>query len=219
MHEKGTPAAITADLGTRFENSRIGYKLYPSCQCNHAAIEGMLKLRRAHNASHETVKHVEVTVSPYMHRLVGAPFNPDGNPQVAAQFSVQYSIAAVLLYGRLGVKEISADAVLDARIAEIAARVSVVVDPANKNNYAPVRLKVTKTDGTIVEQEMMTYRGSEELPLTDSDLKEKLAVCVEAAGASARAAKVDAMFDSVMNIEETRNITTFVSNLLGRRLA
>lgn len=218
MHERGDAAAITQDLGVQFENSRISFKLYPSCQCNHAAIEGMLRLRQQHALSDENVRAVEVAVSPYMQRLVGAPFNPEGNPQVAAQFSLQYSIASVLRFGRLGVKEICADAVLDPRIAALVRRISVVVDPENRNNYAPVRLKVIRTDDKVIEHQVKTYRGSEELPLTDADLKEKLAMCIEAAGASHARAKADAVFDALINIEASRNVAAFFTNVLARCL-
>jgi 2-methylcitrate dehydratase PrpD len=219
MHEKGDVSAIMENLGARYENTRIGYKLYPSCQCNHAAIEGMLTLRRRHDLSASNVRSVEVSVSPYMQRLVGAPFDPTGNPQVAAQFSVQYSIAAVLLNGRFHVGEISDDAVLDPRIRELVRRISTIIDAHNTNKYAPVRLKVTTTDGRTLEHEVTTFRGAEDLPLTDGDLKEKLAMCIEASGASAAAATANMAFDAVMSLESTRNVTTFVSGLLARCLS
>ena len=219
MCEKGDAGAITRDLGTVYENGRIGYKLYPSCQCNHAAIEGMLQLKAKHGLSDKNVKAVEVAVSSYMHRLVGAAFDPGVNPQVAAQFSIQYSIAAVLLHGRLSVEEISAASAVEPGIREITRRVSVVIDPENRNNYAPARLKIIKTDGTVIEHTVATYRGSEELPLGNSDMKEKLAACIEAAGAPAGAAKVEGLFDAVMNIEDTRDIALFTSHFIGRCLA
>jgi 2-methylcitrate dehydratase PrpD len=216
MHEQGDAAAVIQDLGTRFENARIGFKLYPSCQCNHAAIEGMLKLKGTHMLSHLDVERIDVAVSPYMQRLVGAPFEPQANPQVAAQFSIQYSIACVLLFGRLGVREISEETVLDPRIAELVRRIFVTVDPANGNNYAPVLLRVTTKDGRLIEEKVDTFRGSEERPLTDSDLKDKLTMCIEAAGASNAQAKAHVVFDSLANIEDTPDVTALVSALLAR---
>ena len=219
MCEKGDAGSITQDLGVRFENAGIGFKLYPSCQCNHAAIEGMLRLRERSGVSQRAVREIEVTVSPYMHRLVGAPYDPGANPQVAAQFSIQYSIAAVLTHGRLGVREISSVAASDPAIGELARRIRVVVDPQNPNNYAPVKLKLVRTDGTVIEQEVADYRGSEALPLTDADFREKLVMCIEAAGRPAGAAKIDSLFDSVMNIEEVRDVAAFAGNFIGRCLA
>jgi 2-methylcitrate dehydratase PrpD len=219
MCEKGDAESITRDLGVRFENAGIGYKLYPSCQCNHAAIEGMLRLRERSGISQRSVAEIEVTVSPYMHRLVGAPYDPGANPQVAAQFSVQYSIAAVLVHGSLGVKEISSVAASDPMVGDLARRVRVVVDPHNHNNYTPITLKITRTDGSVCEEQVVDFRGSEALPLTDNDLREKLAMCIEAAGGLPGAAKIDTLFDAVMNIEEARDVRAFASNYIGCCLA
>jgi 2-methylcitrate dehydratase PrpD len=216
MHEKGDVGAIIDGLGVSYENGRIGYKFYPSCQCNHAAIEGMLELKRVHGLTADNVSAVEVSISSYMHRLVGAPFAPGANPQVDAQFSMQYSVASVLLFGRLGVPEISSEKVLDPRISEFVPRVSLVVDPTNSNNYEPVRIRVTTTAGAVIEHNGNTYRGSETRPLTDADLREKLAMCMEAAGTGAAHARASAAFDAIMNIEDVPDVTSFVPALLAR---
>lgn len=201
MYESGDPGAITRDLGTRFESEKITYKLYPSCQCNHAAIEGMLQLRREFGLQPDDVKSVEVFVSEYMQRLVGAPFSTGANPQVAAQFSVRYSIASVLLFGRLGVAEIQVAAILDSRIEDLASRVIVSLDPENTHNYAPVRLKIVKRDGTVIERSVTTYRGNSDMPLSDADMKEKLGMCIEESGRAASASQIDTFCDAIMNID------------------
>lgn len=210
MYERGDAAAITNDLGNSFENTRISLKLFPSCQCNHAAIEGMLRLRQKHGLNHENVSSVAVLVSEYMQRLVGSAFTPEDNPQVAAQFSIQYSIASVLLFGRLGVPEICADAILDSRVMPLVRKISVSVDEANQHNYVPVGITVTKLSGEVIEDRVDTYRGSIEVPLTDSDLKEKLHACIEAGGYSIPIAKVDSVFDALINIESEPDISRFM---------
>lgn len=215
MHEPGDPAIITKNLGSEFENTRISFKPFPSCQCNHAAIEGMLQLRQKHGVDHENVRSVEVFVSPYMQRLVGSAFAPEGNPQVAAQFSIQYSIASVLLFGRLGVPEISSNAVLDPRIAPLVRKIMVSVDESNANNYAPIRLRVATTSGAVIEHDVDKYCGSIEVPLTDAGLKEKLATCIEAGGHSVGTAQVDSFFEALMNVESETNVATFTRRILA----
>jgi 2-methylcitrate dehydratase PrpD len=216
MHEKGDAAAITRELGSRLENTRIGYKAYPSCQCNHAAIEGMLGLVRDHALSAFDVERIEVTVSPYMQRLVGNAFDPARNPQVAAQFSVHYSIAAVLLYGRLGVKELSDEAVLNPQIRKLAARVHTMVDPGNRNKYAPIRLSVTTRGGKVIEREVASFAGAEDRPLSDDDLKKKFSMCVEATGHSAVEERAEHAFNAIWRLEDCGDVTAFTSALLAR---
>lgn len=214
MHENGDPGVITQDLGTRFETEKITYKLYPSCQCNHAAIEGMLQLKREYGLDPDEVESVEVFVSEYTHRLVGAQFSAGVNPQVAAQFSIQYSIAAVLLFGRLGVTEIRDAAILDPRVNDFVMRIVVKVDPENRNNYAPVRLKVIKQNGSVIEREVTSYRGNSDMPLLDADIKEKLALCIGASGVAVSAARIDAFFEALMNIEQCPNMALATPHIL-----
>jgi 2-methylcitrate dehydratase PrpD len=214
MYEKGDPQVITENLGRSFENTRIAFKRFPSCQCNHAAIEGMLELKSKHNLEPGNVRTVEVFVSPYMHRLVGAAFDPARNPQVAAQFNIRYSIASILLRGRFGVAEILDEAVLDPRVSSIVANVIVTVDEKNTHNYAPVRLKITRHDGNIIEHTVKSFRGGLEHPLSDADLKEKLMLCVEAAGSMAGPPEVEAFYNAVMNIEDEPDVSAFIPRVL-----
>lgn len=214
LYEGGDLKVITQDLGTRFESESITYKLYPSCQCNHAAIEGMLQLNREFGLEPDEIKSVEVFVSDYMQRLVGAPFQPGSNPQVAAQFSIQYSIAALLLFRRLGVTEIQDDAILNPRIADLVSRIVVNVDPENHNNYAPLRLKVRKKDGSVIERQVVSYRGNTDMPLSDSEMRDKLAMCIEGCGKPVESAQINALFDAVMNIEEYSNMASAVPQIL-----
>jgi 2-methylcitrate dehydratase PrpD len=215
MYENGDQNVITRELGTRFESEKITYKLYPSCQCNHAAIEGMLQLRREFSLTPDVVRSIEVYVSEYMHRLVGAQFLPGANPQVDAQFSIQYSIAAALLYEGLGVKEIQEASILDTRVLDLTERIVVTVDPENGNTYAPVRLKVVKRDGAVIDHIVTSYRGSPERPLTDADIKEKFAMCLAEGGRTVGTSAVDTLFDATMNIEQFLDMSSAVPKILA----
>lgn len=215
MYEEGDISIITKDLGSCFVSENITYKLYPSCQCNHAAIEGVLQLMREFGLKSDEIKSIEVLVSEYMQRLVGAPFHPGLNPQVSAQFSIQYSIAAVLLFGRLGVMEIREDAILDSRVGDLVKRIVVNVDVDNHNNYAPVKLKVIRKDGSVIDRQVMSYRGNSDIPLSDIEMKEKLAMCVESGGIVLNSSRIDAFFEAVMNIEDYPNLSSATPHILG----
>lgn len=218
MYEEGDAGVVTEALGRRYENVNISVKPYPSCQGNHAAIDGLLKLRAEHRLKAENVAEIEVTVSPYTVRLVGAPFDPAESPQVAAQFSVQYSLACVLLKGRLGIGDIQEEAVLDPKVRELARRVVVKADPQNQNNYVPVDLLVKKKDGTSLTARVETLRGSADAPFSAADLREKFARCVEAGGYRLTRGEVDGLIEWVNNLERERDLSdllTRISRLLS----
>lgn len=213
MYEQGDPAVVIDELGRRFENVNISLKPYPSCQGNHAAIDGLLKLRKAHHLTPDNVAQIEVTVSPYTSRLVGAPFEPGAYPQVAAQFSLQYSLACVLLRGRLGIGDIQDEAVLDPKIRDLASRAVIKVDARNRGNYVPVDLVVTKTDGTSLATTVSALRGSVKAPLSDVELREKLATCLESGGYQPTLGKVDRLIESLSNIEQERDVSDLMKRI------
>jgi 2-methylcitrate dehydratase PrpD len=142
LYQDGDPVRLTRALGTRFDSERLTIKKFPSCGCNHTTIQGMLDLVRAHDLKPEDVEAIEVTVSPYMDRIVGGAYDPSSDPQVAAQFSIRYSIACVLVRRRLGLAEIQPDAAHDPEIARHIPKVSLKIDPDLKSSRGPVVIRM-----------------------------------------------------------------------------
>jgi 2-methylcitrate dehydratase PrpD len=176
LYQPGDAAALFAGLGRRYPHAATAIKKYPSCACNHTAIEATLHLVREHDVTAAEVTAVEVTISPYVHRLVGAPFAPGSDPQVSAQFSVQYSVACAILHRRLSVADIQDAAVLDPAIGELARSVKVNVDEARGNSRGATVRIFTRRPG-LIERHVEHIPGSPESPLTDADLERKFGEC------------------------------------------
>jgi len=198
LYQEGDAEALLANLGREYPHISTAIKKYPSCACNHTAIEAALQLVREHGLTAADAERIEVTISPYVDRLVGAAFDPGADPQVTAQFSVQYSVACPLLRGRFSVSDIEPDAVLQPDIGALARRVVVRVDPAwNNSRAATVRIE-SKKHGAL-ERHIPHIPGTPEFPLGDQDLREKVSDCLASAqGPSARSAPgVMAAWDAV----------------------
>ena len=183
LYQAGDPAALFADLGRSYPHVETAIKKYPSCACNHTAIEAALHIVRDNDLAPADATAVEVTISPYVDRLVGAPFAPGADPQVTAQFSVQYSVACAILRRRLTVADIQDEAVLGEEIGKLARSVKVVVDEARGNSRgATVRIRSRKHG--LLERHVEHIPGSPASPLTAADLQNKFREC-SAAGVSA----------------------------------
>lgn len=102
MYQGGEATLILAQLGSRFDNVLGSIKMYPSCGANHTSIAGALELIDQYDLKPDEVISVDVTMPPYAARLVGNAYDPSGDTQVAAQFSVRYSIARLPVRRRLG---------------------------------------------------------------------------------------------------------------------
>ena len=215
MYEAGDTAVILEDLGVVYENAEISVKPYPSCQCNHAALDALLALRTEHGLRADRVAEIEAVISPYMNQLVGAPYAPGATPQVAAQFSIQYSLARALLDGGLGVTAIMETAARDPRAAELATRVRVTVDPANQANYCPATVRVTLNNGTRLARETTRLRGGAGAPLTADEMAAKVADCLTAGGYCAAPADVGRIIETLANIEHEPTMAGFMTRVAG----
>jgi 2-methylcitrate dehydratase PrpD len=190
MYERGQADGLCEGLGRRFEGERISYKAFPVCQCSHAVADTLLRVRAQHRLQAEQIESVVVRISPYMDRLVGAPFMPGATPQIDAQFSLQYCVARILLTGRLGIEEIREDAVRDPRALELARRVRIEVDAANTGKYAPAELALRLADGGVLEATAGDFPGSAEQPMSDAQVADKFGACLAAGRAEPTRAEV-----------------------------
>ncbi|MFT4151117.1 MAG: MmgE/PrpD family protein [Paracoccaceae bacterium] len=98
------PARATADLGQVWETLRIGLKPYPACRYTHAAVDGLLALRREHGWTPDEVTAIRVGLHRNGIALVGAPLEAKRRARsvVDGQFSMPFAAAVALLRGRFG---------------------------------------------------------------------------------------------------------------------
>lgn len=170
-------AVVLGGLGSEYRFPALTLKKYASCFCNHAAIEATLDLVQRHGLKAGDVQEASVRLSPFMARLVGEPFAPGDNPQVAAQFSVQYSIANVLLRGRFAVDDIQPAAVADADVGTLARRVRMETDPAHTGKFVPATVTVKTRTGGEYSATATELPGTPGRPMTDAELLEKALAC------------------------------------------
>ena len=98
------PERATDGLGQDWETLRIGVKPYPNCRYTHAALDGLLTLRRRHGLSAADVASVEIGLHRNGMVLVGEPEAAKRRPRnvVEGQFSMPFAAAVVLDQGSFG---------------------------------------------------------------------------------------------------------------------
>lgn len=213
LYGEGDAAAATDRLGETFHTPGLTFKKYPSCFCNHAAIEATLDIMRSHDVAAEDVEAAEVVLSPFAARLVGAPFAPGDAPQVAAQFSAQYSVASVLLRRCFGLAEIMPDAVLDPKIAALAAKVMVHVDPAREGKFVPADVTVVTRGGRRLSARAETLPGTPERPLTEAELREKALDCFSRGTHPLSASQAEALTTRILELERLDDVRRLYDGL------
>ena len=72
------------------------FKKFPSCGATQASTQMILDLMAEEGIGADDVERIEITVPPYIYKLVGHPFRVGSNPKVNAQFSIRYCVANAL---------------------------------------------------------------------------------------------------------------------------
>ncbi len=171
------PERALDGLGQAYRFNSLTLKQYPSCFCNHAPIVAALDLIRLHDIKADAIRSGTIVLTPLSARLVGAPFDPGDKPQVAAQFSAQYSVANVFCRGRFEINDIKPEAILDPKVLALTSRFSVKVDPTLTGKFAPATLVVRLHDSREFQVTAHAIPGTPEHPLSDAQLKSKALKC------------------------------------------
>ncbi len=104
-------------LGERWLIREQYIKPYPICRWAHGAIDGAERLRERHNLAADGVARVRIGT------FANATALFDGVPTTTseAQYSLPFAVAQMLVRGRVGVDEISGDALSDPEVARLIA--------------------------------------------------------------------------------------------------
>jgi 2-methylcitrate dehydratase PrpD len=208
LYQDGDPSGLLAELGSVFKSVDLSVKKFPSCGCNHTALEATLQLVRQYDLQPDDVTSIEVTVTPYIERIVGGIYDPSGDAQVAAQFNIRYSIACALVRRKLGLVEIETPAARDPAILKHIHKVTVSVDRSLTSERGPVRLKMfTKTRGEVscyIEH----VPGTKEAPLSDEEIKQKASECFSLGVRPLTQQQIEKLSSRMSVIEDSKNMST-----------
>jgi 2-methylcitrate dehydratase PrpD len=160
-------------LGTRYEMLNLYFKPYAACRWAQAPIEGALKLLRTHRLSIEDMHSIRVRTFAAAVELSRAhPRNTE-----EAQYNLAYPVAAALIDGEVGPRQVLPPRIHDRALLDLADRVTVEVDDEHERAFpAKARAEViiqtrdgrTLTSGTVEAN----WEPPDSLP-TDEELQRK----------------------------------------------
>ena len=169
-------AALVDRLGQFFHGPDVGIKRWPCCRGTHSAILAAQALRLA-GVTPQQIAAVAVTATP-PNDMLFQPRQQRIAPSTAidAKFSIPFVFAAALLDGDFDLRTTSPQGLVRADILALAAKVEM----AKLLPGAPFEAlyRVTRTDGTALEQavtEVPSWRSGD---MTLDDLSEKLSTCL-----------------------------------------
>ena len=90
-------------LGSKFETLNLGVKPYPSCRYSHAAIDGIIDLKKELDFSIDDLDDIDIGLSETALNIIGYPLEDKQNPKsiVDGQFSMPFCAAVAAKSGGL----------------------------------------------------------------------------------------------------------------------
>ncbi len=213
LYQDGSPERLLDALGSRFDSAALSIKQFPSCGCNHTTIAGMLDLVRKYDLQPDDVESINITVSPYMDRIVGMPYDPSGDAQVAAQFSIRYSAACVLVRRRLGLAEIQEAAARDPEINRHVGKVTLQIDPTLTSSRGPVVIRLRSKRHGELATTVAHVPGSREAPLTEAQVNEKFDECFRLGTRPLSKEQIATLTARVHGLEQFPDMASFFSGI------
>jgi 2-methylcitrate dehydratase PrpD len=172
--------ALTSELGKRFEGAIVAFKPWPCCRGNHTAIDAALSLRREHSLGPGDISQVTVTSGRVTREAVSRPLEVKRRPRnvVDAQFSIPWTVAAALVYGKVQIKHFTLEALNDPNILKIAEKVAFVFDDSLSINVVePAIVEIKVIDGRILTKRVDFPYGNPNNPMSWESITEKLRDC------------------------------------------
>ena len=205
-----------ADLGGRWETLRIAYKPYPACHFMHGSLGATESL--VADVDPEEVEEIVVTIPEAGVALVLEPAAAKVAPRTEyeAKFSLQYSTAAMLCRGGVGVSDYVDDAIADPRVLALAGKVRYETREYPSYPQAfPGGVRVRLTDGRTLEADLPHQKGSPENPFSPDDVVAKFR---DNASLALDDAAVEALERGVLGLDEQDDARSAFAVLAGERM-
>jgi len=197
------------DLGERWETLRIAYKPYPACHYIHGSLGATAGIARQLEA--DEVDEVVVTVPEAAVALVLEPAEPKQAPrsEYEAKFSLQYSTAAMLVHGRVGVRTYSEDEMGDPRVLALARKVRYEVkDYPSYPAAFPGGVRIRLRDGRVLEADAPYQLGGPENPMSAMEVRAKFR---ENAALALDDSALAALEEAVLALEEQADVRALLA--------
>jgi 2-methylcitrate dehydratase PrpD len=163
-----------ADLGERWETPRIAFKAYPACHFIHGSLGATATLCDGVDAGE--IEEVVVTVPEAGVSLVLEPAASKVAPRndYEGKFSLQYSTAAMLVHGRVGLATYTPEALADPQVLDLARKVRYETkEYASYPAAFPGGVRILLRDGRALEADLPHQLGAPGNPMSPDQVREK----------------------------------------------
>jgi 2-methylcitrate dehydratase PrpD len=193
---------------SEFRIQRNYFKLHACCYFNHPALDALHRLLRGASIDAREVTGVTVTSLPFITRMA----DPSPATMLSAKFSVPYAVAAAVVRHGTFVDAFDDAARSDARIREMAGRVSLKGDPTMslRSDGVTARVEIALRDGRALVDETRATHGDAANPPARDELVRKFMTLAEPVLGRGRAQE---LVDAVQTLDAMKDVRTLAGLL------
>ncbi len=202
------------DLGQDWLTLQQNIKLFPVCRWAHAPIQAALQLRNENALTSDDIARIEVFSFHEATRLARDIPETTGK----AQYSISYPVAAALVFGQVGPREVSGETFADADVARLVCVTEVAeCDECNANFPADRlgRTVVITRDGRRLDSGLVRAPGEATNPSARDGIIEKYRTLTHPVLGRDRA---DAIERAVFSLERDNAVLSELPDLLYRSI-
>ena len=190
---------VANGLGTVWETNDVAIKPVPACHFTHACSDAASLLHRDWNDA--PVRRIVARVPAGVMKTVCEPIGNKRRPANAyeAQFSIPYSVATGLRFGRFTLDALEPAAFTDPKTLALAALVECEADPnADFPRYYGGEVIVELADGRVLKHSEPINRGAASRPISNADIVVKFH---DNAARAVSRERADRILDAVLSLE------------------
>ena len=206
-------AGQLADLGARWETPRIAYKPFPVCHFMHGSLGAAVEGAAGRTFTPDEIAEVVVSVPAAGVSLVLEPAESKVAPrsEYEGKFSLQYSVASLLVRGHVVVADFTEDAITDPAVLAVARKVRYETrEYATYPQAFPGGATVRLADGTSFDADLAYQKGGPENPMTPDEVRAKYRRNAALALSDAAASRLE---EAVLGLEQCTDLGAALASL------
>ncbi|MCU0597989.1 MAG: MmgE/PrpD family protein [Desulfobacterales bacterium] len=197
---------LSDGLGEQYSIMDIYFKPYTACRHTHGAIQATLELAQENRISSEDISEIKVFTYGIAVLAVGKQVRLDDS-FVNAQFSIPYVVAASLLDGQLGPRQLTGKRLADPSLIELAGKIAVLSDDLLNGMYpdkTASRVEVNLKDGRTIVRQIDIPKGDPRDPMNENDIANK----VKAYSGNRDQKKISEVVSMILHLDKLMDIRT-----------
>jgi 2-methylcitrate dehydratase PrpD len=195
-------AKMTHNLGSPFamEERRPSIKRYPCPGCNANGLDAALQLIEEKGISYDEIELLEAHVNPFVPKIL---IYHEPKTGLQGKFSAEYNLAAAILDKKVNIASYAEEKVNSSKMREALRKIKVVVHPEWVPRVGGTLIVIKLNNGATLKNQVETWKGSPDMPLSLEELKKKYCDCAQSA---LTPDKIERSIQLLLNLSELDNI-------------